>query len=35
MTKPGAPMHGFLNPDPLGRAQTIFDWIVTYGAPQQ
>ena len=35
MTKPGGPMNGFLNPDPIGRAQMIYDWIVTYGAPQQ
>ena len=35
MTKPGGPMNGFLSPDPIGRAQMIYDWIVIYGAPQQ
>jgi len=35
MTKPGAPMNGFLNPDPLGKADTIYRWIVNFGAPQQ
>jgi hypothetical protein len=35
MTKPGASMHGFLSPDPAGRAQIIYDWIVLYGAKQQ
>jgi hypothetical protein len=35
MTKPGAPMHGYLNPDPLGKADTIYRWIVNFGAPQQ
>jgi hypothetical protein len=35
MTKPGGSMHGFLNPDPLLRAQIIYDWIVLYGAKQQ
>jgi len=35
MTKPGAPMHGFLNPDPAGRAEIIRQWIVNDGAPQQ
>jgi hypothetical protein len=35
MTRTGGSMHGFLNPNPDQRAQTIYDWIVTYGAPQQ
>jgi hypothetical protein len=35
MTKPGAPMHGYLSPDPLGKADKIYQWIVTYGAPLQ
>ena len=34
MTKPGAPMHGYLQPDSVGRAQIIYDWIVLYGAKQ-
>lgn len=35
MTQPGAPMHGYLQPDSAGRAQIIYDWIVRYGAKQQ
>jgi len=35
MTRPGGPMHGFLNPDPVGRAEIIRSWIVDFGAPQQ
>ena len=35
MTKPGAPMHGFLSPDPAARAEIIRRWIVDFGAPQQ
>ena len=35
MTKPGGPMNGFLNPDPLGKADIIYRWIVNFGAPQQ
>jgi uncharacterized Zn-binding protein involved in type VI secretion len=35
MTQPGGRMHGFLNPDPLGRAEIIRRWIVENGAPQQ
>jgi len=35
MTRPGGPMHGFLNPDPVGRSETIRLWIVRDGAPQQ
>jgi len=35
MTRTGGSMHFYLNPNPDVRAQTIYDWIVTYGAPQQ
>jgi len=35
MTKAGAPMHGYLNPDPTGKADTIYRWIVNFGAAQQ
>jgi len=35
MTMPGGPMNGFLNPDPLGKADIIYRWIVNFGAPQQ
>jgi hypothetical protein len=35
MTKTGGPMHGYLQPDPAGKADKIYQWIVTYGAPQQ
>jgi hypothetical protein len=39
MTQTGGAMHGFLidSTDPTGNthAQTIYDWIVTFGAPQQ
>ena len=35
MTRTGGAMHVYLNPNPDVRAQTIYDWIVTSGAPQQ
>jgi len=35
MTRTGGAMHFYLNPNPDVRAQTIYDWIVTYGAPEQ
>jgi hypothetical protein len=35
VTRPGGQMHGFLNPDPAGRAEIIRSWIVDFGAPQQ
>jgi hypothetical protein len=39
MTRTGGAMHGYLidSTDPTGdiHAKTIFDWIVTFGAPQQ
>jgi hypothetical protein len=35
MTRPGGPMHGFLNPDPVGRAEIIRSWIVDNGAPER
>jgi len=34
MTRPGGSMRGFLA-DPVGQSQKIYDWIVTFGAPQQ
>jgi hypothetical protein len=35
MTRTGGAMHGYLNPDPAGRADTIYRWIVNFGAAQQ
>jgi hypothetical protein len=39
MTQTGGAMHGYLidSTDPTGNthAKTIYDWIVTFGAPQQ
>jgi hypothetical protein len=35
MTQTGGAMHFYLQPDTDVRAKTIYDWIVTYGAPQQ
>jgi hypothetical protein len=35
MTRTGGAMHFYLQPDTDVRAKTIYDWIVTYGAPQQ
>jgi hypothetical protein len=35
MTRPGGPMHGFLNPDPAARAEIIRKWIVEDGAPER
>jgi len=35
MTRTGGAMHFYLNPNPDVRAQTIYDWIVTYAAPEQ
>jgi phosphoribosylanthranilate isomerase len=35
MTQPGAPMHGFLQPDPATRAEIIRKWVVDFGAPER
>jgi mono/diheme cytochrome c family protein len=34
-TRVGGSMHGFLNPDPLGRAETIRSWIVDFMAAER
>jgi mono/diheme cytochrome c family protein len=34
-TQPGGAMHGFLSPDPIGRAETIRQWIVDFMAAEQ
>ena len=35
MTQTGGAMHGYLQPDSAARADAIYKWIVTFGAPQQ
>ena len=34
-TRPGGSMHGFLSPDPVGRAETIRRWVVEFAAAEQ